>query len=358
MTVPSPTQTPSPSSSQVATEASENSWEKDSLHILPLSIIPLETPGLKRARLLKDASLKSVVELFRDEGAGSARVDPSQLHEIFGWPEDPVHPDFATITALSALHSYDVFSLRIELRRLNLSVTDHSDLQLSEDKNRELAKYMADFTRPLIQQVYGNTGEQIDDVNELTAMFSNPDKGEALNSLRLMAEKLNVEIEDIPIFLNEYGDIFLSLAYFKEQLDEIVPSIIDFIAGMGELKTNYQLRHDRNFITTCNDIQKSFGVIVSSIKGRFESFERHSENLWENITAESFQNVKTLIAAHHTTIGGVLCGLKVKMSAWDDRFGNGQGGPMPRSAFIMSEIKPGIDVIMRIEGEARKVAAL
>ena len=148
MTVPSPTQTPSPSSSQVETEASENRQEKDSLHILPLSVIPLETASLKQARLLKDASLKTVVELFRDEHAGSARMEPSQLHQVFGWPEAPVHPDLATITALSSLNSYDVFSLRIELRRLNLSVNDHSDLQLSEDKNRELAKYMTDFTRP------------------------------------------------------------------------------------------------------------------------------------------------------------------------------------------------------------------
>ena len=357
MTVPSPTQTPSPSSSQVETEASENSREKDSLHILPLSIIPLETPSLKQARLLKDASLKSVVELFRDKDAGSARLDPSHLHQVFGWPEDPVHPDLATIEALSGLHSYDVFSLRIELRRLNLPVNDYSDLQLSEDKNRELTKYMADFTRPLIQQVYGNTETQINDVNELIAMFSNPNKEEALNNLKLMAEKLSVQIEDIPSFLHEYGDIFLSLAYFKEQLDAVVPQITDFTTTLYELKLNYQLRQNRTFISTCNDIQKSFGDIVSSITGRFESFDRHSENLWENITAESFRNVKALIAAHHTTIGGVLCGLRVKMSAWDEKFGDDRGGPMERSEFIMSEIKRGIDVITRIEGEARKVAA-
>ena len=358
MTVASPTQTPSPSSSRVEIELSENNREKDSLYILPLSIIPLETPSLKRARILKDARLEGVVELFHDEDTGSGRLDPSQLNQVFEWPKDPVHPDLATITALSGLHSYDVFSLRIELRRLNIRVNDHSDLRLSEEKNRELTKYMADFTRPLIQQVYGNTEAQINDVNDLIAMFSKPDKEEALNSLKLMADKLGVQIEDVPEFLEDYGDIFLSLAYFKEQLDEIVPLIIDFTTILGELKLNYQLRQNRYFVSTCDDIQKSFNDLTSSITGRFESFDRHSQNLWENITAESFRKVKELITAHHTTIGGVLCGLKVKMNAWNERFGKGQGGPMQRSDFIMSEIKQGTDVILRIEGEAPKVAAL
>ena len=66
MTAPLPRQTPSLSSPQAEDELSKFNREKDSLYILPLSIIPLETPSLKRARLLKDARLNSVVELFHD----------------------------------------------------------------------------------------------------------------------------------------------------------------------------------------------------------------------------------------------------------------------------------------------------
>ena len=254
-------------------------------------------------------------------------MDPSLLDQVFDWPKGQDHPDFATITALGGLHSYDVFSLRVELRRLNIQVNDHSDLRLSEEKNRELTKYMADFTRPLMRQVYGSTDTQIDDVSDLIAMFSRPNKEEALKNLKLLSENLGVRMEDVPAFLEDYGDIFLSLAYFKDQLEEIVPLIIEFTATLNELKEYYQLRQNGYFLSTCDDIAKSFSDITSSITGRFECFDRHSQDLWENITAESFQKVKQLITAHHATVGGVLCGLRVKMNAWSERFGRGQGGP-------------------------------
>ena len=51
--------------------------DRDALHILPLSMIPLETPGLKRARIVKDARYESTVELFKgkDTGKGQVKVE-------------------------------------------------------------------------------------------------------------------------------------------------------------------------------------------------------------------------------------------------------------------------------------------
>ncbi len=305
---------------------------------------------------MKNARLESAVEVFHGPDTGSGRWhDPNQLTQVFDWPQDPVHPDLTTIKALFGLHSYDVFSLRIELRRLNIRVDDHSELRLSEEKSRELTKYMARFTRPLIQRIYGNTNSKFADVNDLIAMFSNPDKEEALTNLMLMAEKLNVRVEGVPTFLEDYGDIFLSLAYFKEELDKIIPSINDMIDVLRELKLNHQWRQDKHFVATCDNIEKSFSDIVSSITERFENFDQHSQSLWDNITAESFRRVKELIVGHHTTVGGVLCGLKVKMDPWNERFGEGQGSPIQRFDFIMSELKEGIDVIARLENEAPEI---
>lgn len=330
--------------------------EKDALHILPLSIIPLETASLKRARLLKDARLESAIELYNDKTAGSGRIDIEHLGQVFDWPADEIHPDLAIMRGLCGLHSYDVFSLRIELRRLNLPVSDHAALRLSDEKNRELTKYMAEFTRPLIQQIYGNTDTKINDVRDLIGMFSSPDKGEALRNLRVMADRLEVKMEDVPAFLEDYGDIFMSLAYFRDTLDEIVPLITEFGDSLSELRKNYQLRQDRNFMVVSEKIGQSFNDITSSITGRFESFDNQSRGLWDNITAESFRKVKAFITSHHTTIAGVLCGLKVKMNAWNQRFSDGRGGPIQRSDFIMSDIRQGIDLIMKIERDAPKVS--
>ncbi len=41
--------------------------DRDSLHTVHLSIIPLQTPALQRARLIKNNRLESVVELFKEE---------------------------------------------------------------------------------------------------------------------------------------------------------------------------------------------------------------------------------------------------------------------------------------------------
>ncbi len=47
--------------------------DRDSVHILPLSIIPLQTKGLERTRMIKNAKLESVIELFDDEKPARAR---------------------------------------------------------------------------------------------------------------------------------------------------------------------------------------------------------------------------------------------------------------------------------------------
>ena len=44
----------------------EYELDMDSLHALPLSIIPFETPALGRARLIKNSFLESAVEIYKD----------------------------------------------------------------------------------------------------------------------------------------------------------------------------------------------------------------------------------------------------------------------------------------------------
>ena len=53
------------------------------------------------------------------------------------------------------------------------------------------------------------------------------------------------------------------------------------------------------------------------------------------------------------TIGGVLCGLAVKMNLWKHRFARGGGGPNRRMEFVKSEILPGLSHIKALEQSAR-----
>ncbi|HZD25645.1 MAG TPA: hypothetical protein VE631_05235, partial [Alphaproteobacteria bacterium] len=112
---------------------------------------------------------------------------------------------------------------------------------------------------------------------------------------------------------------------------------------------------DQCFNEESDALDGRFSDIASWIAGRFESFERNSERLWENINAESFRRMKALITGHYTTIGGMLCGLQVKMDAWDHNFSRGRGGPLSKADFIMSDFRHGMDVIRRLEKAAPEI---
>ncbi|MCZ6740548.1 MAG: hypothetical protein O7D27_00150, partial [Alphaproteobacteria bacterium] len=80
--------------------------DRDSLYTLPLCILPLTAPNLKFARLIKNASLESVVEFFEGEHTGSGQLDIDALAQEFDWPETPPHPDLVMLNKLARLSSY------------------------------------------------------------------------------------------------------------------------------------------------------------------------------------------------------------------------------------------------------------
>lgn len=326
--------------------------DMDSLHILPLSLIPFDTPGLRRARLIKNSHLDSVIELYRDNASGSGQLAPSELSKVFNWKGTGGYEDQRVIDSLSQLNSYDVYCLRIDLRRLGIEINDLDELQLSDAKRQELTSYMRSFTSPLLKEVYGTADADIQDIDQLLAMFTNPDKETAIKNLRKLADSLDIDVEGVPLFLEEYGDIFLSLAYYRKCLDDLVPIIMEFIEAMHELKDNYQMRRDIALMKTCAFMEERLTDILASIAGRFESFETHSQSMWDNLSASEFHRVRTLIENHHSTVGGVLCGMSVKMDLWQNKIGGAGSGPLQRAEFIMSHMKSGMDKIKQIEESA------
>ena len=328
-------------------------FDRDSLHILPLAIIPLETKALARARLIKNSRLKSVVELFRDKSIGSGQLEIEDLGREFNWPTKTIHPDLLIMRKLALLSSYDVYSLRILLREHGIKVTDIDALKLSQKKSEELTEYMTMFSRPLILEIYGSEDLNIQNFSDVVGLFRDPDAKKALEKLRIMAAKLEIEVEEVPRFLEDYGDIFLSLSYYRQCLDRVQPIINDFLDSVDELRANYQLKHDPTLMKTCSMIQATINGLLAAITGRFESFDRSTKDMWSEITAERFRKVEKMISGYHTSIGGILCSLSVKMDAWAGSFPNrDSGGPVKRSEFIMSEMKQGIESIRKIERSA------
>ncbi len=324
--------------------------DRDSLYTLPLAFVPFKTPAIGGARLIKNGRLESVVEIYKGKRIGSGQVPIDSVGKAFGWPDDPAHPDRVLLKRIAELPSYDVYSLRILFRRHDIPVTDYTELKLSEQKKDELTEYMRAFTRPLILQTYGESDMDIPDYQDVIALFRKPSLERAREKLNIMAEKLEIDLIEVPKFLEDYSDIFLSIAYFRQCLDQIKPSITNFLESMQALRKKRQFADDTSLQEGTSRIAATIQRLQDAVTSRFNAFDIQTKSMWKEITATRFREVETLIKGHHTVIGGSLCALTVKMNAWTELFPDpNSGGPMERAAFIASEMSQGIEKIREIE---------
>lgn len=327
-----------------------NDSDMDSMFVLPLSIIPLQTPALQSAKLIKNVRLRSAVELFSDVQTGSGQVDVESLPAMFGWPTEQIHPDLGILRRLALLPSYDVYSLRISLREHGIPVNDYAALKLSPEKATELTRYMIMFTRPLMKMIYADEAVNIETYDDLLKLFRDPDVKKARQRLETMAQSLNIDIFDVPRFLEDYGDTFMSLSYFRHCLDRLEPYFTACVQALAPIRTHFQLKQNVNLMKTCDMIEEVINSISASISGRLEVFDKRTREMWENISQEEFRSVKGMIERYHVTIGAALCGLTVKMSSFAKMFPRpNSGGPIKRADFMMSEMIQGIDLIKDVE---------
>lgn len=324
---------------------------RDSLHLLPLGILPLKSPGLKRARLVRNPRLETAVEIFKANGSGSGQVHIEALPGLYMNDAAAIASDVQILTRLAELGSFDVYSLRLELRRIGVPVENHSTLTLSAKKRADLNEYLRGFTKPLIQTVYGNTDELQNSANVID-LIARPNRAEAMRNIQMLAAKLKVQPQEIPAFLESYGDIFLSLAYFREIFDNLLPEISAFKKWVESLRESFFVKGDAPMRVILDDTTRTIMQIAHSLTARFDAFDERSRDFWKDISAERFHDVRRLVVDNHVSIGTVLCGLTLKMDLWHERFPKRGGGPARRLEFVISEIMPGLDKLRGAEDAA------
>lgn len=345
---------PNPSAAQEGDIPDE---DRDSLHTLPIAILPIQTPVFRRARMVKNSKLDSVIEFFSGVGCGRGQLDVTGVAKFLALEQVPPHPDVALLQTVAGLPSFDVYSLRILLRAKGISLADKSALMLSPAKINSLSAYMASFTRPLIGEIFGRdtAGEKFQNILELF-------RGESAQSVRerlaTMADRLGIPVESIPKFLEDYGDIFMSLSYYRQCLDQLLPQVQNFMDGIAMVRASHQLAQDRSLMGVISTIESTINGKLANLTGKIESFERSTNDMWRELSADKFKRIEALVSSYHTSIGGALCVLSVKMSAWTNQFPNASGGVGRRAAFVMSDMKQGIEHIQGQEDDAPMLAAL
>jgi len=331
--------------------------DRDSLHTLPISILPVTTPIFRRARMVKNSRLESVIEFFSGVGCGRGQMDITGVAKFLALEQNAQHPDVKLLQTVSNLPSFDVYSLRILLRAKNIPVVDSAALRLSPAKMQELSSYMTSFTRPLMAEVFG-ADTRVSEFKDIVGMF----RGENADAVRLrletLANRLGIPIEAIPRFLEDYADIFMSLSYYRHCLDQLLPQVQCFMDGIAMLRANQQMAHDRGLMDVVSKLESTINGKLSNITGKVESFERSTNDMWRDLTADRFQKIEAAVSRYHTSIGGALCALSVKMSAWVNQFPTPAGGVGRRAAFIMSDMRQGLEYLQTQDDDAPMLAAL
>ncbi|MBT6221160.1 MAG: hypothetical protein HOI45_15710 [Rhodospirillaceae bacterium] len=322
----------------VSTDVSVKAADIDSLWILPLAVLPLKTPGLRKVRLMKSNHLEGVVEMFASDGAGSGHIRPLDLSETFA---DIDTGDTAMIEKLAALHSYDVYSLRISLREMGVDVTDSKHLTLSKSKQEELAVYMKPFTDRLIMQIYGDDGTASGET-DIQALFRDADPNVARQKLKTISDTLNIDLQSVPQFLEDYGDIYLSIAYYRQNLISIAPVIMDFLEACYEISRHNQLSQNPEAMKVCKRLEAKTAKLRDVLSDRFAVFQQSTEAMWEDMNAERFGEFKQLVEDNHAALGGLLCTLSVKMNGWHKRFPERKSaGPHQWVDYMMTDTRQG-----------------
>lgn len=327
-------------------------YDRDSIHTLPLTVLPISSAALARARLIKNHRLETRIELFREASGGSGQIAVDEVSDFFPGDGEGLRADMALLRQLGELPSYDPYTLRIGLRQAGIDLLSLDALQLSAAKRAELKPLMRAITRPLVGYLFGDGGRGGEDLEALVRLIANPDTPAVRRRIEAMAGTLRVDIAELPDMLEDYGDTYLALSYYRSYLLYALPVVDRMVEWMRDARTNSFLRTDANVQRTFRRVEGLLTQITASVSRRFESFDGHNAVDWTAITVERFRTFRRMVSEHQQSLAHVLCGLTVKIYEWEQQFPNGGGSPEKRADFVAADLKPQLDTLWQIESRA------
>lgn len=328
--------------------------DNDSLYTLPLRYVPLETPALRRGRLVKTYPLDTAVEIFKysDTARGYFLIDDllsGKANETFGWEDGVEHPDATLLKLLSSLDSYDIYNLRISFRQNNIAYEGYEYLNLSPDLERELGTYMREFTIPLVETIFGDSEHQRDFDGDVIGLLRNPDSEEAMRNLQRLASKLSVQIEDIPRFLEDFSEVYLAISYYKHYTNKICGLNDSVISEFGTVARSLEWKNDPEISLRCAEMQEYLKALQFLVKSALDKFDGETKAFWVDLNEARFRQLQTLVRESQTMVAGILCGIGVKLTRWRDQFPTPEHGAIDRKFdVIRNEIRPGMGRLMAV----------
>ena len=221
---------------------------------------------------------------------------------------------------------------------------------------------MRRFTRPLIQTTFGssaasdsqdggdlelitmNYGETCGD---LAGLINNADAGTVLPRLTRLAESLQLKLEEVPRFLEDFADIYLSVAYYESCYNEVAGEFDEFSALVSKLiRSHKALQRNIVLVRQWDLVEDAMTLARNSIHDQLALFDEQTRGFWNDFSAKRFREIEQMIKANHVLLGEILCGMTVKMTPWRRRFpAPERANPHRVAEFILSELGEGIEKI-------------
>lgn len=326
--------------------------DRDSINTFACAALPIRNRGLSRLRLIKNVRLETRVELFRGSGTGSGQFGIDELPNYVNRDEDLIKHDIPLLKEASKLPAFDCYSLRRAVRSSGIDVEATEVLSLSEEKKRELANHMRNLTRPLVRHVFGDGEMDITDPRNLRDIMQMADKAAAKRKLEELSAVLESDLDTLPSILEDYGDAFLSLGYYRSYLNLIVPRVKEQHVWIEETIERGSFRKGDPAIKRMKQVSSAIDHLVKSVVERFREFDQRTVFDWEALTIEEFRMARAQILEHQATLAEILCGLTVKIYEWRSRFTKKNVGIQQRVDFVLSDLQPGLDHLLKVESSA------
>ncbi len=330
----------------------------DSIDQLPLAVVPLKSRTLRNARIFKNAKMETILELHNDPVTGSFQVslDEEDLAETLGVAD--LKGDDIIVQNLSQLGSFDVFSMRAKLDYLGLSgEVDEDHLKLSTDMKSNLNNLSREFTMPLISAVFGaeeNTGFDPTSA-DLTTLLKSQDINQTKANLTKLSSKTGLALNELPNFLENYSQVFMSVCYYRYLFSEIEEQVDRFIFWMKGVRTHRETQKIPKTHGACIQTEDQILYIISTIRESFGVFNKSFEAFWDDMSPTGFQRLQNEIEIHYNNLGAVLCGIYVKVRNWAEAFPTDDaGGPKMRAQYVVSDIMPGLHELYRMAEAAHQ----
>jgi hypothetical protein len=320
--------------------------EQDNLHSLSLSAFDIKHKGLKNARLLKNTYLESIIEFADEEFEGLGHLRATDLFISFNDIE-VCHEELKMIKGLMLLPSFDCYTLKRGLAPLKLSLLNEEVLKLSDGMEASLFPLMSRVTRPLIQYLYTDDNLRIKDTKSLLYIIQNTDSIKVKNRLHIVANNLEISLNDLPIFFTQFGELFLSISYFENIFLEYKQKLDQLLLWAEDGMQNSSLRNDPNAQREFTSCDRGLRSLKRNLESRFSHLLKITQINWDELKASEFRKIQREILSQQANLGIGLCALTVKILEWEKQFPSAGGSPQQCFEFLSSELNTGLENLLK-----------